>query len=126
MATTTRDIVERAFRKIGVVATDEPMTADQAAVGLDALNMMMHGWKAQGVDISHADLALADIFTLLPEFHEGAVYQLGQRLAPDFSAAGVDGDAFLRMLQARYFTVPDSTIPLPLLRTSSQRRWWTQ
>ena len=33
--TTARDIVERAFRKLGVVASDEPMTADQAANGID-------------------------------------------------------------------------------------------
>lgn len=34
---TTRDVIERAFRFIGVVAEDEAMTADQLATGTDLL-----------------------------------------------------------------------------------------
>ena len=61
---TCRDLVERAYRKIGVVATDESMTADQAAVGMDALNMMMHGLVLDGIDTGYSDLELADQFSL--------------------------------------------------------------
>ena len=37
---TARDIVEAAFRKLGIVASDEAMTADQADNGINALNRM--------------------------------------------------------------------------------------
>lgn len=46
--TTTRDIISDALRKIGVVAADEAMTADQAASGLRELDRMLKGWQNRG------------------------------------------------------------------------------
>ena len=48
------------------------MTADQADNGINALNRMMHGWLLDGIDIGHIDLDLADVFTMEPQFEEGA------------------------------------------------------
>lgn len=121
--TQTRDIIERAFRKLRVVATDEPMTADQADAGLATLNQMMHGWKLMGIDLSHVDLGLTDDFSMDAMFHEGAIYQLCQRLSPEFSEPAQDPDAWFRALQTHYATIPAATIPLALRRTSSQDRW---
>jgi hypothetical protein len=39
--TTARDIVEAAYRKLGVVASDEPMTADQGENGINTLNLSL-------------------------------------------------------------------------------------
>jgi hypothetical protein len=119
---TVRDIVERAYRKIGVVASDEPMTADQADAGADAINDMMHGWKADGVDIAHVDVVLSDEFPLDPMFREGAVYMLAARLAPDFSVASFNTTEFMQRLSAHYLIVDDVDMPLALLCTPSQRR----
>lgn len=124
MATTVRDIIQRAYRKIGVVADDEPMTPDQAANGLSSLNAMMHGWKLFGIDIEHADLAVSQDFPLAPEFHEGAVYCLAQRIAPD-NSLGFDGDMFLRALQAAFLVIPEARMPSALVCAPSSRdRWW--
>lgn len=120
---TARDIVERALRKIGVVASDEAMTPDQAANGVDALNMMMHGWVMDGIDIAHTDLDAADEVPLQPQFIEGCVYLLAERLAPDFSMQGFDVRAFKRRLSAAYLIIPDARIDTGLRNTSSQRRW---
>ncbi len=120
---TMRDIVERAYRKIGVVATDEAMTADQASTGLDALNMMMHGWLLDGIDVAHVDMQLADTFALQPEFQEGTVYLLANRLAPDFTRPAVEERRFRNRLASAYSIVPDAIIPSALLNTPSQRRW---
>ncbi len=46
--TLVRVIIEDAFRKVGVVAHDEPMTADYAAHGLRELNRMLKGWQNYG------------------------------------------------------------------------------
>jgi len=42
---TTRDLVEDALRKIGVVAIDDPMTADESAHSLRALDRLIKSWQ---------------------------------------------------------------------------------
>lgn len=121
--TTTREIIERAYRKIGIVASDDPMTADQSLNGLSAINMMMHGWELDGINIGHADLTLDADFSMASKFHEGAVYQLAARLAPEGGIDHPDEDKWFRALQAHYLVLPATAIPAPLLYTSSQYRW---
>lgn len=111
----TRDLIEAALRKIGVVAHDEPMTAEQAEIGLLALNMMLHAWELDGVDISHADLALTDDFPMEQKFHEGVVYCLASRISPDFTVAGFDPSEWFRKVQAAFVTVAAPEIS-PILR----------
>ena len=113
---TARDIVQRAFRKIGVVASDEPMTADQADSGLDALNMMMHALQLDGIDVAWTDAELSDQFQMEPAFHEGLVYMLASRLAPDFSQPSFNVSEFKRGLAAAYLIIPDMKIDRTLTR----------
>lgn len=120
---TCRDIVERAYRKIGVVASDEPMTADQAAIGIDALNMMMAALELDGIDVAWSDADISEQFAMEPKFHEGLVYMLASRLAPDFTVPGFDPSTFKRGLQAAYLIVPDAHIDRALLRTGGSLRW---
>lgn len=119
---TVNDIVTRAYRKIGVVATDEPMTADQAQIGEDALNMMMQALALDGIDVAWSDAVLADQFAMEPAFHEGIVYMLAARLAPDFSVPSFDESVFKRKLAAAYLIVPDAVID-PMLRRRNIWRW---
>lgn len=120
--TTARDIVERAFRKIGVVADDEPMTASQAENGVNTLNMMMHGWLLDGIDIGHIDLDLADVFKMEPQFEEGCVYLLAERLSPDYSApVNFSTSDFKKRLSAAYLIIPDSKLDRTLTR---RRGFW--
>jgi P22 tail accessory factor len=120
--TTARDIIERAFRKPGVVASDEPMTADQAENGVNAMNDMMHGWLLDGIDVGHVDLELADVFPLEPQYVEGTVYLLAERLSPDYSApANFSPREFKQRLSAAFLIIPDSKIDTALAR---RRTWW--
>lgn len=121
--TTMQDIVTRAYRKIGVVAGDEPMTADQGAAGIVALNMMIQQWKLRGIAITYSDLALSDAFPLLPQFEEGAVYLLASRLAPDNAAAAqFDADDWFRAIQNSYLVIAAVAMPTALTMTASQLR----
>lgn len=120
--TTTQTIVERAFRKIGVKAEDESLTADQLAHGVDTLNAMMHGWALWGINLNHVDLTAASTFPLAPKFEEGTVYVLCERLSPDYQAPlSFSADEFLIRIQAAYTVIPEATMPSALLRTPSQR-----
>ncbi len=47
---TAKDIIEDALRKIGVVAQDEPMTADQVASGLRELNRFLKSLENRGAE----------------------------------------------------------------------------
>ena len=108
---TVQDIIHRAYRKIGVVAHDDAMTSDQAAVGLDAFNDMMAGFELDGISPSSLDLTIADDFPMEAKFREGIVYLLASRLAPDWAVpVGFDADAFLRRMQADYMII--ETVPL--------------
>ncbi len=121
--TTAQTIVERAFRKIGIKAEDESLTADQLAHGLDSLNQMMHGWELWGIDINHVDLASSDPFPLLPKFEEGTVYMLAERMFPDYAVPpSFSADDFLRRIQAAYMVIAEAAMPRTILRTPSQRR----
>lgn len=121
--TTTAQIVERAYRKVGIVAHDDAMTADQGAGGVYALNAMMHGWGAFGITYEHTDLSLTDTFPMPDKWHEGVVYMLAQRLAPDFGMIGPDADRWFRALQAGYSEIEPMTFDAALTNTPTQRRW---
>ena len=120
---TTADIVERAFRKIGKKAEDQDITADEMSHGVDTLNMMLAGWRLQGVDTFLHELDPAAEFPLAIEFHEGVVYNLAARLSPDYMIPpGFDPDGFFRAIQNAYLRIEEAKMPLALRRTSSQRR----
>ena len=122
---TTRDILTRAYRKIGVVAEDEEMSGDQSANGLSALNMMMHGWELFGINVLHADLDVSDEFPLDAKFHEGTVFLLADRLAGDNRQPAPDADMFLRALQAAYMQIETVDLePSVVFSPSRGRRMW--
>ena len=118
---TARDLVTAALRLIGALASGEEPEAAEARDGLAALNRMLHGWKARGVDLAHADLALSDPLPLAPEFHEGTAQLLALRLAaeyerdlrPELVHAAGDSWAAIRMAYAA---------PAPLVVESGLQR----
>ena len=122
---TARDVVEDAYRTIGVVADDEAMTSSQASNGIRALNLMMHGWLLDGIDIGHVDLELADVFTMEPQFEEGCVYLLAERLSPKYSApASFSTSEFKKRLSAAFLIIPDSKFDRALQNGFSRRYGW--
>lgn len=121
--TTARDLVTRAFRKLGVVADDEPMTADQAEHGLNVLNDMIAAWRLDSVDVSVSELALDDTYPLGREYNEGTIYLLASRLSSDYIVpAGFDADAFFRKIQANNTSV--GTTYLQRALTHMPSRYW--
>ena len=98
---TARAVITDALRKIRVVAQDEAMTADQAAIGLRALDRMLKSWQ------NHGDLlwsvepktSLDDVVDVPVGFEEAVVYCLGANLTDDFQvdAPNVVGRAAMEL-----------------------------
>lgn len=61
---TIRDVCTTSLRRLRILAAGEAMVAEDAALLLDALNSMVHGWAAQGVDCAHQAWTLEDDFRL--------------------------------------------------------------
>ena len=121
--TTVRDVIERAYRKIGVVAMDEPMDAEQGSAGLSAFNEMVSAWALSGVTLSPAftDAAQSDAFPLADKFREGTIYLLASRLAPEWTVpVSFDADDFFRKIQAAYMAISEVTMDGNLIRQPSQ------
>lgn len=124
---TARDTVTTALRLIGALASGEEPEAAEAGDGLAALNRMLHGWKARGVDLAHTDLALSDSLPLAAEFHEGAAQLLALRLAaeyerdlrPELVQAAAESWAAIRMAYASPIAL---TVEAGLLRMPGARR----
>jgi hypothetical protein len=130
------EIIHRAFRKIGVAADGEALTADMASAGLSAFNEMIAGWQLQGIDFwlspsggplaNYPELEASAEFPMPPAFREGTIYSLAARLAPEYSAQiSYNPDEFVRLMQANLVRVPTSTIDTGITRgTDSFRRRW--
>ncbi len=90
---TMNDIVTRALKRLRVVNARETVEAIHATEGLEALNDMMHAWKAAGVDVDHDTLEATDDFPLDEEFVQGAAALLAVRLADSHGMDVSDGTA---------------------------------
>lgn len=121
--TTCRDIIERAFRKLGTTAVGEAISANEASDGLEALNFMLAGMELDGVYIAHTDRALDDAFPMPDRFREGITYMLAARLSSEYEAPPTfDADDFLRKLQAAYTVADEVAMPFELLVPPIRRR----
>lgn len=119
----TREIVSLAHRKLGIQAATRPLTGEQMADGVTALNLMLHSFKTRGVDLAHVDLEADDDFTMPPEFREGVVYLLAERLSPDYMIPPTfNAKDWWRGIQAYYFDRMEVDMPQELVRMPSYPR----
>ena len=82
--TTANEICGSALLMIGVAPVGQAADAADAALALDTLNNIMHGFKARGADLSHTTLAAADTFPLAAEYEGAMIDLLADRVAPNF------------------------------------------
>ena len=120
---TARDLIEGAFRKIGVMAEDEALTADQAAHGVNVLNRMIAGWELQGVTVGWRETEISEEVDLPMSMHEAVIFCLAEKLGPDYSRPAPDATRHFMAIQAAYLIVPTMQPDSILTRTPSQRRW---
>jgi hypothetical protein len=126
---TSADVVTRAMRQLSLIAATETPSAADAEHVQQALNAMIAGLAADGMDLS-PDVPL-------PARHEeGLVAMLAQRIAPDFGVpsgllgseaqAGTisyDAEKGHQRLRAQYMRVPAASLDNTLINMPSQRYW---
>lgn len=66
-STTARSLLERAYRRLGILADEESMTATQGSYGLTTLNDMLHGFDSEGIRYAHVDLSSLDTTVNVPD-----------------------------------------------------------
>lgn len=118
---TASEMITRALRRIGVVASDEPATADQLASGLQSLNEIGWSFRLHGVMFDWPTIGAA---TEIPVGAAcvGPLQQiLAARLAEEYGVAGPAAEMAWPQLAAYYYVVPESDVR-DLTRTSSQHR----
>jgi len=58
--TTARQVIRLAYKQLLVTGVSEDPTAEDAADSLELLNMMLHGWRSDGVDLLWSSIGLND------------------------------------------------------------------
>lgn len=120
---TTLDIVEAAFRKLGIKAEDESLSADMQANGVATLSRMLARWRLRGMAMAHGALSADTPFPLGEEYEAGAIALLAAQLAPDYSVGlTFDPEPYEREISAGLFVMPELSMPGHYLNLASQRR----
>lgn len=127
---TARDVVQRALRIIQVAASDVSANASDAENTLQALNAMLKGWEAQGVDLNHdTDYDLNSTFetaTLTAKYRDAVTYCLAKAIAPEYGKsltleAAQMADSGWRTIQSNFLTSTDLVVDKGLRNMPSQR-----
>lgn len=85
---TAQDIIKGAMRKLGVLASNEEPSAEDATDGLEALNDMCNAWDGQDIYTGFSTLAaVTDDFVLEERHHGAAKAMLAVYMAPNFGAS---------------------------------------
>lgn len=90
MSWTKRQLIEEAFKEIGLAGYVYDLTPDQLQTALRRMDAMMAGWESNGVRVGYPipnnpDTSDIDTDSNLPGFAIEAVYtNLGMRIAPMF------------------------------------------
>jgi hypothetical protein len=111
MASTANEIINRAARRIGILAESEALSASAAVDALSQLNEMLHGFGPRGIHYAHTTLAAADTLNVPDEQTRNVMLMLCQELAADYGVeitpvlAGEILDA-RQSLTAYYYTIP--------------------
>lgn len=87
---TARQVIDRAARRINILAAEESLNANEAVDCLQILNDMMFGFGPAGIQYVHTDLAATDTVNVPDEQVRNVTLLLCYELADNF---GVNLDA---------------------------------
>lgn len=106
-----QDVINRALRALGIIASGETATASDSADALAALNAMLAEWR--GADIPIPDFSVASLVTDLSvdaADHDAIALKLADRIGGEYGASLSDRDVMnmenaFNNLRLRYFVM---------------------
>lgn len=118
---TAEEVINRAMRRINVLAAEEALSANEMVDALQILNDMMFNFPARGIQYVHIELAQGDTVNVPDSQVRNVMFLLCDDLADEF---GMPISADLRtdivraenQLQAAYFVSTPAKIGRGLLR----------
>jgi len=81
---TAQDLIDRALRKLGVLASGEASSSDMATDALADLNAMLAQWLDSGIEISNGEVILADVIPQDIADENAIVYNLAETLLLEY------------------------------------------
>ncbi len=81
---TAEQVINRAFRRINVLAAQEALNANEMTDALETLNDMMFNFTARGIQYVHVQLAQSDTVNVPDEQVRNVVNLLCDDLADDY------------------------------------------
>ncbi len=84
MSATAQQVIERAARRINVLAAQEALNANEFDDCLQIMNDMMFGFTAKGIQYVHVTLAQTDTVNVPDEQVRNVILMLCDDLADDF------------------------------------------
>ncbi|WP_299109811.1 hypothetical protein [uncultured Bradyrhizobium sp.] len=122
---TANDIINRAARRIGVLAESEALSADALVDALGQLNEMLHSFGPRGIHYAHTTLAAgSDTVNVPDEQIRNVMLLLCQEMADEYAVSISQqlASAILdarQSLQAAYYTIPKTVGDKALMRRTA-------
>lgn len=122
-----QDVIRRALRIVGVIASGETPQASDVIDALDTLNALLAEWHVAGVGIPDYSVASeASAMTTDTADREAMAYQLALRIGPEYGyepspAQMAAGEQAWARLALRYFQPGQSRDELPV--ATGGHRW---
>lgn len=112
--TTALDVIKGALRDIMAIEAGEAPSAEESSDALSKLNLMMHGFTADGIDFAHTTMVLASTMTVPEEQVLHVRYMLaallaseyGKEASPTVMARAETGRRYLQAVYSLPQTVP--------------------
>jgi len=122
-----QDIINRAFRALGIIASGETAGADESEDALTALNDMLAEWRGSGTMVPDFSAAtLTSTMSLDPADKEAVALKLADRIGGEYGETLSPRDLenmqrSFALLQLRYFAEPQHDSGMPI--AAGDRLW---
>ncbi len=87
MAKTANQIIDGAFRWLGILESEETSNAAEGVDALDVLNGMLFNFAPRGIAYTHVTLIATDNLTLADAQLRNVMFLLGNELAPEYEVS---------------------------------------
>lgn len=117
---TAESVIKRALTKLGIRASESPLTADEVQDGLDQLNDMLSSWEASGMSMGFEPVANASDTIRVPRGALAAIKaNLAVYMAAEYGrvvspALGVEADTTMNDLLRQLVEIGDVDYPSTL------------